>query len=222
MSMAAWYTAVRAAAVSSGVRPTSGVRIEKRSWYMALLRSGGTPGRRGADSRQRRGPRARRGMVAGVSGAPAEQDHGPGAHVLSGVRVLEFTSGVAGAYCTKLLADAGADVVRVERDGAGPRRPTGLPGLFEYLDTSKRSVGPVEGARLVGAADIVVAGAGFDVEAARTGSPALVVVTITAVRAHRTLGRPAGYRIHDAGRLRLHRRPRPPRPGTAGRRRKVG
>ena len=43
-------------------------------------------------------------------------------HGLRDVRVLDLSEGIAGAYCGHLLADAGADVVKVERPGGDPWR----------------------------------------------------------------------------------------------------
>jgi crotonobetainyl-CoA:carnitine CoA-transferase CaiB-like acyl-CoA transferase len=70
---------------------------------------------------------------------------------LSHVRVLELADGVTGEYCGKLLADFGAEVIKIEPPGAGsgtrrrpPLAPAGEPlersGLFAYLNTNKRSV----------------------------------------------------------------------------------
>jgi crotonobetainyl-CoA:carnitine CoA-transferase CaiB-like acyl-CoA transferase len=70
---------------------------------------------------------------------------------LSGLRVLEYGHMVAAAYATKLLADLGADVCKVEPPGSGDssrhRGPFagGAPhpersGLFLYLNANKRGV----------------------------------------------------------------------------------
>ncbi len=70
---------------------------------------------------------------------------------LAGLKVLDFTHYVSGPYCTKLLADFGADVIKVERppDGDPARQIGPFPGdepnpeksaLFLHLNTNKRSV----------------------------------------------------------------------------------
>jgi crotonobetainyl-CoA:carnitine CoA-transferase CaiB-like acyl-CoA transferase len=77
-----------------------------------------------------------------------------GATPLDGVRVLDLSTEIAGPYATRLLADAGADVLKIEAPGGDPMRgfrtPRMLthgeplrPGetgpLFHFLNTSKRS-----------------------------------------------------------------------------------
>jgi crotonobetainyl-CoA:carnitine CoA-transferase CaiB-like acyl-CoA transferase len=109
------------------------------------------------------------------------------------VRVLDLSSGLAGGYCTKLLADAGADVVKVEPAGGDRLRQwsaTGGPvagdgALFQFLHTSKRSItglpGDTEVLRLAGLADMVVEDLEPDglESSALLGVEGLVVVSIS-------------------------------------------
>ncbi len=69
---------------------------------------------------------------------------------LSGYVVVDLSSGIAGAYCTKMLADGGAEVIKVEPPQGDPLRAWSASGasiddgadgaLFSYLACSKRSV----------------------------------------------------------------------------------
>ena len=45
--------------------------------------------------------------------------------LLDGLRVVDLSCQIAGPYCTKLLADAGADVVKVEPAAGDPLRRSG-------------------------------------------------------------------------------------------------
>jgi crotonobetainyl-CoA:carnitine CoA-transferase CaiB-like acyl-CoA transferase len=94
--------------------------------------------------------------------------------ILSDLRVLDRSTGIAGPYCTKLLADAGADVVRVETQ-PDPLRAWRSGGLWEFLNQAKRTVAG-EG-DLAAAADVLVT----DAAVTEALDPGLVVVTITPV-----------------------------------------
>lgn len=71
---------------------------------------------------------------------------------LIGIKVLELAEGVAGEYCGKLLADFGAEIIKIEKPGSGsPTRQLGpfgagdkndgeRSGLFAYLNTNKHSL----------------------------------------------------------------------------------
>ncbi|HZQ58037.1 MAG TPA: CoA transferase [Acidimicrobiales bacterium] len=96
---------------------------------------------------------------------------------LSGTRVLDRTQGIAGGYATKVLRDAGADVVKVEPGDGDPLRRWRSGALFEYLNGGKRSVSSADGLDAV--ADLVIGDERLDVGALRAAHPALVVVTIT-------------------------------------------
>ncbi|OAI38986.1 hypothetical protein AYO38_08540 [bacterium SCGC AG-212-C10] len=90
------------------------------------------------------------------------------------ITVLDLTEYVTGPYATKLLADYGANVIKVERPGGDPCRRLGpfpgdephpeRSGTFFYMNTNKRSVvldlkqesGRQALARLAATADVVV------------------------------------------------------------------
>jgi len=74
----------------------------------------------------------------------------PGLQLLNGITVLSLEQFIAGPYCTSMLADAGAEVTKIERPGSGdPRRSydpmigegdEALSGGFASYNRGKRSV----------------------------------------------------------------------------------
>ncbi|MDP7276461.1 MAG: CoA transferase, partial [Planctomycetaceae bacterium] len=66
---------------------------------------------------------------------------------LSGLRVLDLTRVLAGPYCTLLLADLGAEVVKIERPGHGddarsfgPFLDSGQSAYFASINRGKKSI----------------------------------------------------------------------------------
>jgi crotonobetainyl-CoA:carnitine CoA-transferase CaiB-like acyl-CoA transferase len=74
----------------------------------------------------------------------------PGAGILAGVRVLDFSRMLSGPYCTMMLADHGAEVVKIESPEGDTSRTNGpyrsddpeklWAGYFVSLNRSKKSV----------------------------------------------------------------------------------
>jgi crotonobetainyl-CoA:carnitine CoA-transferase CaiB-like acyl-CoA transferase len=117
---------------------------------------------------------------------------------LAGRRVVDLSTWIAGAYCTKLLADVGADVVKVEGEEPDPLRRWSASGaqigrdangaLFNFLNVGKRNelvAGGAELEELLEGAAVVVWSRGSALAAANppaelvTRHPELVVVAIT-------------------------------------------
>ena len=112
---------------------------------------------------------------------------------LAGLQVVELGDSIAAAYCGKLLADAGARVVKVERREGDDLRRYRRGALFQYLNAGKRSMvlddataesrDHVE--ELLAACHVVVAWAaharrlGIDLHALCVARPELVLVTLS-------------------------------------------
>ena len=137
---------------------------------------------------------------------------------LSGIRILDLTRLLPGAFCTMLLADMGADVVKIEEPGTGdymrwtPPLIGGQSALFNALNRNKRSVTlnlkTGEGRdlllKLVDTAAVLVEGnrpgvmdrlgVGWDVLHAR--KPALVMASITGYGQDGPFANRAGHDIN--------------------------
>jgi crotonobetainyl-CoA:carnitine CoA-transferase CaiB-like acyl-CoA transferase len=121
--------------------------------------------------------------------------------VLAGIRVIDFGRFIAGPYCGMLLADMGADVVRVDRrQGSedrytGPVTAGGEGGAFLSLnrnkrsitlDTSKPAAAEIIG-RLAKGADVVLANLpiavlnkmGLDYDSLRAINPSVILARIS-------------------------------------------
>jgi crotonobetainyl-CoA:carnitine CoA-transferase CaiB-like acyl-CoA transferase len=126
----------------------------------------------------------------------------PAPDVLAGIRVLDFGRYIAGPYCAALLADLGADVIRVERRGGGedrwvaPVAPDGAGAMYVTMNRNKRAMtldpSAPEGReivrKLVATADVVVANLPpevlrsleLDLDSLRRVKPDIILTTVTA------------------------------------------
>lgn len=122
---------------------------------------------------------------------------------LGGVRILDLTEALAGPYCTMLLGDLGADVVKIERPGAGDqsrawgaRLPQGESAYFCSTNRNKRSLtlniqtaaGREVMQRLLASADVFICNiprlaslrkVGLDPDRLRAQYPRLIYASIT-------------------------------------------
>src|ERR671931_472384 len=129
----------------------------------------------------------------------------PGIHMpgpLSGTRVVDLTRALAGPYCTLLLGDMGADVIKIELPGTGdetrqwgPPFVEGESSYFMSVNRNKRSVtldlksdaGLEALRRLAKSADVLVENfrpgtmerLGLSYDQARTLNPSLVYCSVS-------------------------------------------
>lgn len=125
-----------------------------------------------------------------------------GTAMLEGIRIADMTSVIFGPYCTQMLVELGADVIKVEPPGGDSLRMLGRPAktpgmgkLHMTINRGKRSVswdikteeGRERLRRLISDSDVFIhnvrgdsiARLGFDYEAVRSFAPEIVYVHCT-------------------------------------------
>jgi crotonobetainyl-CoA:carnitine CoA-transferase CaiB-like acyl-CoA transferase len=137
------------------------------------------------------------------------------ASLLSGIRVLDFGRYIAGPYCAAILAEYGADVIRIEKRSGGedrfiaPITEGGEGGMFLQMNRNKRSLTldpmSAEGReivkRLVANADVVVANLpepalksmGLDYPSLSAINPKIILVTSSAFGAEGPMAKNVGF-----------------------------
>ncbi|MCO5397865.1 CaiB/BaiF CoA transferase family protein [Ralstonia soli] len=135
--------------------------------------------------------------------------------VLEGIRVLDFGRFIAGPFCAALLADYGADVIRVDRVGGSedrfvsPVTDAGEGAFFLQVNRNKRSItldidspeGREVVRRLVKTADVVVANMptktlvnlGLDYPTLSAINPGIVLTASTAFGSHDEVSHRVGF-----------------------------
>jgi formyl-CoA transferase len=135
--------------------------------------------------------------------------------VLEGIRVLDFGRFIAGPFCAALLADFGADVIRIDRVGGSedrfimPVTEHGEGAFFLQVNRNKRSltleVDSPEGQevlrRLLQTADVVVANMpprtmeslGLDYESLRKVKPDIILTASSAFGSHPSVRDRVGF-----------------------------
>ena len=136
--------------------------------------------------------------------------------LLNKLKVVELCSFVAGPYCTKLFADFGAEVIKIEQPGGAMRQEEGdhfctilliqnsrgsfsisIPTSWESPLTSIRPTGRELFKKMIADADILVEDRppgemeklGLNYEVLKEINPSLIMASITPIRTIRSLPR---------------------------------
>lgn len=133
---------------------------------------------------------------------PAGNKPMPGGAMLEGVRIADMSTVIFGPYCTQILADMGADVIKIEpptgdtaRNIGKPAKTRGMGALHLTINRGKRSVnwdvrseeGRVAVRKLIETSDVFIHNVrldgvkrlGLDYDAVRAINPGIVYVHCT-------------------------------------------